>query len=48
MRTFSIIIVDDEQAAHFALQKMLNDYDNLNLIGQAYSGKEASEKIIFY
>ena len=45
MNTYSIIIVDDEQAAHFALQNLLMDYENLKLIGQAYNGKQAIELI---
>ena len=45
MNTYSIILVDDEQAAHFALQNLLKGYDNLKLIGQVYSGKHAIEAI---
>ena len=45
MNTYSIILIDDEQAAHFALQNLLKDYENLKLIGQAYSGKQAIELI---
>ena len=45
MNTYSVILVDDEQAAHFALQILLKDYDNFSLIGQAYSGKQAIEVI---
>ena len=45
MNDYSIIIIDDEQAAHFALQNLLKDYDNLKIIGQAYSGKQAIELI---
>ncbi|RGX77449.1 LytR/AlgR family response regulator transcription factor [Bacteroides stercorirosoris] len=45
MFTYSVILVDDEQAAHYAMQSLFRKYDEINLIGQAYNGRQAIEKI---
>ena len=45
MPTYSTILIDDEQAAHYALQVLLKNHSNINLIGQAYSGAQAVELI---
>ena len=42
---YSAILVDDEQAAHYAIQVLLKEYDNISLVGQAYNGKQAIEMI---
>lgn len=41
----SAILVDDELAAHYAMEMLLKPYNQINLIGQAHSGKEAVEMI---
>lgn len=43
MSTYSAILVDDEQAAHYAIQVLIKEYDNISLVGQAYNGKQAIE-----
>ena len=45
MSTYSAILVDDEQAAHYAIQVLIKEYDNISLVGQAYNGKQAIEMI---
>ena len=45
MNTYSAILIDDEQAAHYAIQVLLKDHDCIDLIGQAYSGAQAVEMI---
>lgn len=45
MMTYSAITVDDEQAAHYAMLKLLQKYNEIYLIEQAYNGKQAIEKI---
>lgn len=45
MPIYSAILIDDEQAAHYALQVLLEDYNNINLIGQAYGGVQAVDMI---
>lgn len=45
MSTYSVLLVDDEQAAHYAMQRLFEKYDEINLIGQAYNGMQAVEKI---
>ncbi|TXC75567.1 LytR/AlgR family response regulator transcription factor [Luteibaculum oceani] len=42
MRT---LIVDDERLARQELKKLLSQYDNLDIIGEAANGEEAAEKI---
>lgn len=42
---YSAILVDDEQAAHYAIQVLLKEYDNISLVGQVYNGKQAIEMI---
>ena len=45
MFTYSVVLVDDEQAAHYAMQSLLKGYDKIKLIGQAHNGKQAVEAI---
>ena len=45
MLTYSAILIDDEQAAHYAIQVLLKNHNCINLIGQAYSGAQAVEMI---
>ena len=45
MPTYSAILIDDEQAAHYAIQRLLSDYKQIELIAQAYNGKQAVEMI---
>ncbi|NDV60312.1 LytTR family DNA-binding domain-containing protein [Bacteroides sp. 519] len=46
MNTFTAILIDDEQAAHYAMQVLLKKYNSLiKIIGQAYNGKQAVELI---
>ena len=42
---YSAIIVDDEQAAHHALRRLLTNHNGVSLVGQAYNGKQAIELI---
>lgn len=42
MRT---LIVDDERLARQELKKLLSEYDNLDIIGEAANGEEAADKI---
>lgn len=41
-----VIIVDDEAPARKELTYLLQDYDEINIIGEAASGKEAIQKIL--
>ncbi len=46
MTNFSAILVDDEQAAHYALKALLRDYAHLiHISGEALNGKQAIEQI---
>ena len=45
MTNYSAILVDDEPAAHYALQHLLMAHKEINLIGNAHNGKQAIEKI---
>lgn len=45
MLNYSAITIDDEQAAHYAMQTLIKNYDKISLIGQAHNGKQAIIKI---
>lgn len=45
MLSYSALLVDDEQAAHHAMQFLLKNYDRIKIIGQAYNGLQAVDMI---
>ena len=45
MSSYSAILVDDEPAAHHAMQHLLAGYNQVNLIAQAYNGAQAIKVI---
>lgn len=45
MLTYSAILVDDEQAAHYAMLNLLKNNSKIHLIGQAYNGAQAIDMI---
>lgn len=45
MSTYSAILVDNEQAVHYTMQSLLKNYEVIHLVGEAFNGKQAIEKI---
>lgn len=45
MPSYSAILIDDEQAAHYAMQVLLKNYNRINIVGHAYNGTQAIDII---
>jgi Response regulator of the LytR/AlgR family len=45
MTSYNAVLVDDEQAAHYAMKSLLKNYPEIRIGGQAYRGTEAIEII---
>ncbi|MBN1699589.1 MAG: chemotaxis-specific protein-glutamate methyltransferase CheB [Spirochaetales bacterium] len=40
MKTIRLLVVDDSSVVHLVLEKIIKEYDGIEIVGQAYNGRE--------